>query len=272
MKRRDLLTLVGITAVFLAIGATLILTKSLPEEQAKNFNALSGNMSLQSEVKILKEPTPGDNTFIYAINDAAEEAYNIARQDPAVRQIIDGAKGRAVTIAAVQPTLLVGPDGQLIHSAGGQVIITSNWQVVDGKIYSDAAGFDSLSGKQGKSYQQIWDVLVDLDRQAVTGISKEPQRVMTETLRDNRVYSGMNMFMPDAVAISAGTTLKWTNESNIPHNVVGIYNSTAGQKAVDSGFFEANEGWQYTFSEKGAFEYRCTIHSEEGMKGTIIVE
>lgn len=272
MKRREVFTLVGIMAVFLAIGVILIATKSLPEEQAKNFNALSGNMSLQSEIKIIKEPTPGDNTFIYAVNDVAEEAYNIAKQDPRVQQIISDSKGKTVTIAAVQPTLLVGPDGRQIHSSGGQVIITANWQVVGGRFYSDVAGYDSLSGKQGKSHQQIWDILVDIDRRAVTDISKEQERVMTETLRDNRVYSGMNMFMPDAVAISSGTTLKWTNESNIPHNVVGIYNTTSGTKALDSGFFKSNEGWQYTFAEKGTFEYRCTIHSEEGMKGTIIVE
>jgi plastocyanin len=271
VKRRDLFVFVGIIAVFLAIGATLIATKSLPEEQAKHFNAFSGNMSLQSEVKIIKAPTPDDNTFIYAANDVAEQAYNIAQQDPRVKQIIDSTKGKAVTIAAVQPTALIGPNDQLIHGSDGQVLITANWQAVDGKVISGVADLDNLAGKQGRAYQHIWDVRVDLNKQAVTDIIKK-ERTMTETLRGDRVYSGLNMFLLDAVAISPGTTLKWTNDSNVPHDVVGVYNSTAGAKVLNSGFFDANEGWQYTFSEKGTFEYRCTIHSEEGMKGTIIVE
>jgi len=270
--RKDLFVLVGIIAVFLAIGVVMIATKSLPEEDAKNFHTLSDNMTIKSDVKIIKESTPGDDTFIYAINDVAEEAYNIAQGDAQVKQIMDSIKGKAVTIAAVQPTLLTGADGQLIHSSGGQVLITANSQSIDGKPYSDPASFDSIQSKQGESHQQIWSVMVDLDKRKVIDITQEPERVLQETLRSNLVYTGMNVFLPDAVKISPGTTLKWSNESNVPHNVIGIYKSDSGsQVAVDSGFIEHNRSWQYSFNEKGVFEYRCTIHSEEGMKGTIVV-
>lgn len=244
--RKDLLVLVAIIGVFLAIGVVAITSKSLPEETAKNFHTLSGNLTLNSQVKVIKEPTPGDNTFIYAVNDAAEEAYNIAKNDAQVKQIIDGTKGKAVTIAAVQPTLLTDSNGQQIHSSGGQVIITANWQLIDGKFYSDSVSFDSLQGKQGESHQQIWNVLVDLDKRAVTDINVEPERILKETLQSNLVYEGMNVFLPDAVKISPGTTLKW---SNVPHNVVGIFKSESGsQVSVDSGFIEHNRSWQYPFN------------------------
>jgi plastocyanin len=270
--RKDLFVLVAIIAVFLAIGVVMIATKSLPEEDAKNFHTLSNNLTLNSGVKIIKEPTPGDNTLIYAINDVAEEAYNVAQNDAQVKQIIDGTKGKVVTIAAVQPTLLTGADGQLIHSSGGQVIITANWQLIDGRFYSDPASISSLQGKQGESHQQIWSIMVDLDKRKVIDITRESERVLQEELRPNLVYAGMNVFLPDAVKVSPGTTLKWSNESNVPHNVIGIYRSANGsQVAVDSGFIEHNRSWQYSFNEQGVFEYRCTIHSEEGMKGTIIV-
>ena len=270
--RKDLFVLVALIAVFLTIGVVMIATKSLPEEDAKNFHALSDNMTLSSDVKIIKEPTQDDNTFIYAINDVAEQAYNIAQNDAEVKQIMDGIKGKAVTIAAIQPTLLTSADGQLIHSSGGQVIITANWQLVDGKFYSDPASISSLQGKQGESHQQIWSIIVDLDKQKVIDVAPESERVLQETLRPNLVYAGMNVFLPDAVKISPGTTLKWVNESNVPHNVIGVYKSANGsQVAVDSGFIEHNRSWQYPFNEQGVFEYRCTIHSEEGMKGTIIV-
>jgi plastocyanin len=60
---------------------------------------------------------------------------------------------------------------------------------------------------------------------------------MAETLRQNHVYAGMNMFMPDAITISPGTTLRWSNESNVPYSVVGTYKTECGQAtAIDSGF------------------------------------
>ena len=274
MKNREVFTLVAIIAVFLVIGGVLIATRSLPEDHAKNFNIFSaGNVSLQSTVKVIKEPTPGDNTFIYAINDVSEEAYNVAQIDPRVKEILDGIRGEAaVTIAAVQPTVLTDAGGNLIHSSGGQILITANWQLVGGRPYSAAASFGDLESKQGVSHQQIWSVIVDLDRRAVVSIAKEPERVAQETLKLNHVYSDMNIFLPDAAKISPGTTIRWSNESNIPHNVVGIYNATSGPVAVDSGFIQQNRNWQYVFSDAGTFEYLCTIHAEEGMKGTIIVE
>jgi hypothetical protein len=238
---KEFLLLGGIIAVFLAIGTILITTKSLPEQGASNFNALS-NMSLQSDIGVIREPTPDDNTYIYAINGAAEQAYIIAQNDIQVKQIIDSIKDRAVTIEAVQPTLLVTPDGQQIHSSGGQLIITANWQIVDGKPYSEPVSFDSLQGKQAESHQRIWSVTVDMDKRKVIDITVEPERILQEILSPEHVYAGMNMFLPDAVKVNFGTTLKWSNESNILHNVVGIYKTASGSVPVDSGFI-GHKAW-----------------------------
>jgi plastocyanin len=41
--------------------------------------------------------------------------------------------------------------------------------------------------------------------------------------------------------------------------------------AIDSGFIEPNASWQYRFDKEGVFNYLCTIHAEEGMRGTVIV-
>jgi hypothetical protein len=116
-------------------------------------------MSLRSDARLIKQPTlDDDNTFIYyAINDVEEQADNIAKNDTRVKQIISETKGKAATIVAVQPTLLVGADEEPIHSFGGQVIITANWQVVGGSrpYSSSSSGFDGLKGKRSESYQQI---------------------------------------------------------------------------------------------------------------------
>jgi plastocyanin len=267
--RRDFLALAAVVTVFVAGGIVLLQLKILPEDNAQDFRSLQ-NITLQSNVQVLKEPTAQDNTYIYAINDVAKKSWEIAQADSRVKEILDGSKGRALTIAAVQPTAFVNPDGTVEHSGAGQVIITSNLQLVDGVPLASGSNFESLDGRQGQSRQQIWNVFVDLDRQKVTDIQGEQERVMTETLAKNVVYGGMNMYMPDMIEAKAGSTVRWVNDSKVPHNVVGTYRTASGNEKVDSGFFGADEDWQHTFSKKGVFEYHCTIHSEEGMKGTMV--
>jgi plastocyanin len=191
-----------------------------------------------------------------------------------VRQIIAEQKGRALTIASIQPNVLQDTNGKVSYSSVGQLIITSNWQYVDGKFYSNPANFNALGNKTGESHQHIWNVFVDLNKHSVTGITEEPERVMKETLEPNLVFTGMNMFMPDTVKVKPGLVLTWFNNSNLPHNVVGIYKRNASgsqQIPVDSGIIQPNESWRYNFKYNGVFEYRCTIHSADGMKGTITV-
>jgi plastocyanin len=269
--KRDLLLLFGIVSAFLAIGGVLMATRSLPEDYARDFHPLSaGNMTIDSGISVIREPSPGDDTYIYAINDAAEGALYIALNDTRIQKILDQTQDKAITIAAIQPTLLVTSSGEPVYSSGGQVIITANWQLVGNRAYSDAADFSSLQGEQAESHQQVWNILVNMDRQQVTSIS-ESKRAVEKTLEQNLVYAGMNMFLPDTVRVDAGTTIRWFNESNVPHNVVGAYKTESGSKAVDSGFVEHDRSWQYGFDKKGVFEYRCTIHTQDGMKGTIIV-
>lgn len=267
--KREFLALAAVVAVFVAGGTALMQSGILPEERAKDFRSLE-SISLQSEMQIIQEPTDADNTYIYAINDAARQSWEIAKADPGVREILNGVRGTALTVAAVQPTVFVSPDGRVMHSGQGQVTITANWQLVDGRRYSGTS-FASLEGRAGEAHQKIWNVFVDLGRQKVSRIAAEQERVMKETLAANIVYGGMNMYLPDVVDAKAGSTVRWLNESGVPHNVVGTYATGSGETKIDSGFFRADESWAYTFSEEGVFDYHCTIHSEEGMKGRLVV-
>ena len=275
MKIKELVPLIVIISVTLTIGGILIASHVLPEETVKNFNPLN-EISLKTNLKVIKTPTPGDNTFIYTLNPIAEQALHIALNDSKIKQTIDEQKGKAVTIAAIQPTsVLQGKDRKTSYSptGPGQIIITSNWQYVDGNFYSNTANFNQLGNKTGESHQHIWNVFVDLDKRIVTGISEEPERIMKETLQPNLIYTGMNMFMPDTVKVNAGSVITWVNNSNLPHNIVGTYKKTPSgpQITVDSRFIQPNESWSYNFKDAGVFEYICTIHSTDGMKGTIII-
>lgn len=268
MLKREYLALAGVVAVFVAGGTALMQSGLLPEEHAQDFRSLE-SISLQSEIQVIQEPTEKDNTYIYAINDAAKQAWEIAASDEGVKGILSSIKGTAITIAAVQPTAFVSPDGKVTHSGQGQVIITANWQLVDGRRYSGAS-FSSLEGKAGESHQKIWNVLVDIDRQRVISVDSDQERVMRETLATNIVYGGANMYLPDVAEAKLGSTVRWINESPVQHNVVGTYTTASGVTKLDSGFFKNEESWSHTFDEEGVFEYHCTIHSEEGMKGKIV--
>jgi plastocyanin len=272
MKAKELLPLIIIVSITLVIGAVLFAAKITPEQTITNFNAMS-EMSIKNDLRVLKTPTPGDNNFVYAINQVAARGLDIAQNDTTVKQIISGQKGRALTIAAVQPTVMENKNGKVSYSPVGQIIVTSNWQYVDGKFYSNPANFNALGNKTGESHQHIWNVFVDLGKQTVTGITEEPERVMKETLEPNFVFTGMNMFMPDTVKVNSGSVLTWLNNSNLPHNIVGIYKKSASRSPVpvDSGILQPNESWRYNFNDEGVFEYSCTIHSTDGMKGKIIV-
>jgi hypothetical protein len=226
-KVKQMIPLVIIVSITLTIGAILFALNLTPEQTIRNFNPMT-QTSIKNDLRVIKSPTPQDNTFAYAINQVAARGLQIAENDAAVKQIISSAqKGRALTMAAIQPTLLQDNNGKISNSPVGQIIITSNWQYVDGKLlYSNnnSANFNMLDNKTGEAHQHIWNVFVDLDRRTVTSITEpEPERIMKETLKPNFLFAGMNMFMPDTVKVKSGSWLTWFNNSNLPHNIVGIY-------------------------------------------------
>jgi plastocyanin len=267
--KKHLIALLSIIGIILAVGSVLIATESLPEHRARDFNPLS-ELSIKSGMKAVK--VPGfDGISMYAVSDAAEQALYIAMGNGNVKGIVNSLKGKDVTVAAVQPTDMVSTDGSTIHGTVGQIRIAANWQIVDASPYSVARDFSELDGKTGESHQQIWNVMVDMDRKTVTDIFEENERVMNQTIHASTTYMDVNMFMPYIVRVKAGSTVEWENISFMPHNIVGTYKTFGSEITVDSGSVEYRGSWLYTFNEEGVFEYHCAFHSDDGMKGTIIV-
>ena len=292
-----MLPLFVITGVFLVIGAILIGSGILPEERAGEFRSLT-DVSIANDMKVIKEPTLEDNTLIYAVNDVAQRGIGIAQGDPRVKLILNESKSKeaTMTIAAVQPTVMTNrQSGELLHSSAGQVIITANWQLIEGALYYEPKNPTEIANKKIESHQQIWNILVDVDKGQVMQVAQQADRVITDTARSNVVRADVNMFVPKVVLIGAGSEVRWSNPSNLPHNVVGAFNQTSALDAsnttrilaenssnnstnstveaiaIDSGFIEPNASWQYRFDKEGVFNYLCTIHAEEGMRGTVIV-
>lgn len=184
-----------ITGAFLVIGAVLIGSRILPEERAREFRSLT-DISIATDMRIIKEPTLEDNTFVYAVNDVAQRGIDIAQGDSRVKQILDQSKVKeaAVTIAAVQPTVMTDrQSGKLLHSSAGQVIITANWQLVEGALYSQPKNPTEIANKRVESHQQIWNILVDVDKGQVTQIAQQADRVIADTARSNVVRADVKI-------------------------------------------------------------------------------
>jgi plastocyanin len=263
IKVKEHLGLIVIISVTITVGMVLTVLNLLPEQQASRFNPLS-ETPIKTDFRVLKTPSPGNNSYIYALNDVAEEALRIAQSDERVKQIISEQKDKTLTIAAVQPTVILDESNSTekpsYEYATGQIIIVANSQYIDGKPYSIAADFNEIGNKIDESHQRIWNVFVDLNKQTVSKISEESERVIRNTVQPNLIYTEVNVFMPDLINVNSGSEIKWPNNSNLPHNVVGTYEKTASGSqtqhnvTVDSGFIQPGESWQYVFNDKGILD------------------
>ncbi|WP_328388224.1 cupredoxin domain-containing protein [Nocardia sp. NBC_00416] len=88
---------------------------------------------------------------------------------------------------------------------------------------------------------------------------QHPDAAVTVQVEDDR-------FSPADITISAGDTVSWHFDGDLPHGVQGI-----GDKAmsINSPLFEVGD-WSHTFTAPGEYRYLCPIHPD--MRGTITVE
>lgn len=70
-------------------------------------------------------------------------------------------------------------------------------------------------------------------------------------------------FTPGAVAVSAGTTVSWTNHDDVPHNIV----STSQQ--FKSPILDSDQQFAHTFDTPGTYDYFCSLHPH--MTGHVVV-
>jgi len=71
---------------------------------------------------------------------------------------------------------------------------------------------------------------------------------------------------PQDITVFVGDSVVWTNLDSNSHTVT----STSGPESFDSGIIPAARTFTFTFTSPGAYEYRCTLHSQ--MTGSVTVE
>ena len=86
-----------------------------------------------------------------------------------------------------------------------------------------------------------------------------PESANTECTVDIRDLA----FDPSDIEVAVGTTVTWVNNDTVPHT------ATASDGAFDSGVFDPEERFSYTFDETGRVDYSCLLHPE--MQGSVTV-
>jgi plastocyanin len=71
-------------------------------------------------------------------------------------------------------------------------------------------------------------------------------------------------FTAPELTVAVGTTVKWVNHDDMPHNVVDK------NKSFRSKVLETDGSFTYTFAGAGTFNYFCALHPQ--MVGKIIVK
>jgi len=77
-------------------------------------------------------------------------------------------------------------------------------------------------------------------------------------------------FNPETLTIKVGTTVAWTNEDSVLHDVMNNAESNLEMGELFDIDLEAGESGSYTFTEVGEYNYHCHIHPS--MTGKIVVE
>jgi plastocyanin len=71
-------------------------------------------------------------------------------------------------------------------------------------------------------------------------------------------------FNPPSLTVTAGTTVSWRNEDDIPHTVA------SATKVFKSKALDTDDSYTFTFTTPGVYQYFCSLHPH--MTGKVVVE
>lgn len=116
----------------------------------------------------------------------------------------------------------------------------------------DSSGSSSMTGSQSAD-------MADMNMNQQTKESTEAQETNKVDIKDFK-------FIPSKIKVKKGTTVTWTNQDAIRHDVNPVEKSDAfkGSELLGKG-----ESYSFTFNTVGTFDYNCSPHPY--MKGTVEV-
>ena len=88
--------------------------------------------------------------------------------------------------------------------------------------------------------------------------------VAAQEAKDPNVVTIDNFtFTSPELTVPVGTTVKWVNHDDIPHNVINK------DKVFRSKALDTDDSYSFTFASAGTYDYFCGLHPH--MQGKIIV-
>jgi plastocyanin len=99
---------------------------------------------------------------------------------------------------------------------------------------------------------------------AVVLLACAPQEAAEPVATDDVDLPPSYRFEPEAITVSNGTTVTWTNSDNFTHNVRLL--DDGGQELV----LAPGESVSFTFTGPGEHRYDCSFHPND-MQGVVIV-
>ena len=89
---------------------------------------------------------------------------------------------------------------------------------------------------------------------------------LASAVSTNAVSIKNYMFSPMTIRVKAGTTVTWTNDDGVHHNVVADQMSSS---APNGQLIGQDEKYSFTFTKPGTYTFHCAPHPY--MHGTVIV-
>lgn len=189
---------------------------------------------------------PGDLTLTGLVYDAAAGPTY-------------GVSGATVSVLTCYPRRfqeLSGPGGRYTLLMPAQYI--NQCSEVNLEVW--AAGYETLS-----QTLLVADLRAQPERDfALTPLARTPTPTATAVPgpvvdADIRGFA----FVPQAITVTVGTTVRWTNYDSAPHTV------TSRTGLFDSGTLQRHNTFERRFDVPGTYDYYCTIHPS--MTGTVNV-
>lgn len=78
--------------------------------------------------------------------------------------------------------------------------------------------------------------------------------------------TGSNRFTPMEATVPVNATVVWVNDAGV-HDITGDGGSFRSPRTMAQG-----AEWDHKFTAPGEYTYVCTLHTSQGMTGTIHVE
>ena len=90
----------------------------------------------------------------------------------------------------------------------------------------------------------------------------------TDTNQDSRIVipngnfdvSGASFYLPLNLEIPAGTTVIWTNDDSVPHNIQSQDEFGSVTDLFNSPPMNTGDTFEFTFEEEGVYNYFCSFH------------